>query len=383
LHLKIENLLHEQIIKTMRNMVPNSFMSSLLFLFFLRPVSATLFKANDLRFVGRFDLTREYPSADWSGSGVTMFVKNSHPSSSNENTNELVDISLTANLDDVSGAENTLYFAGVLLNCELLGIFEVSSANNIIQFSFSTSQDRPIDEIYIMKLTEGSNGDAQGQLSLKEYTLSNNTHIMPQQATQNIPRTCRNPNNLKLLIIGDSITAAYGVEGVNPCSFTAATQNFMYSYAYLTAQALGADLTTVAWSGKGVVRNYGDPNPTSVNPMPTYYNRTLATLSTEGKLNYWDPSRYTPDVVLVMLGTNDYSTTPNPSDEDFTTGLVDFITLIKRDYPSALIGAMCAPSNHGNQCMNIENATQITGASFVSMNSSLYVSPDGCDGHPR
>jgi lysophospholipase L1-like esterase len=280
-----------------------------------------------------------------------------------------------------------LYFVGVLIDCELLDIYEVSSVNNIIQFSFSASSSTSVHEIHVIKLTEGAYSDNQGDLALTGYNLSTNAHMVTQDVTNNIPQSCRNPNHLNLLIIGDSITAAYGVDGESPCTYSASTQNFLHSYAFLTAQALGADLTTLAWSGKGVVRNYGDVNPTSVNPMPTYYNRTLAPLSAEqgggGSNNYWDPRRYTPAVVLVMLGSNDYSTEPNPSDEDFTNGLVEFLSLIRSDYPSALIAAMCAPSNHGSQCANIEKAAAQTSSSFVAMDSSLYVSPDGCDGHPR
>ena len=336
-------------------------------------VSATSFNDNEFtRYVGRFDMSRDYPSADWSGSGITMFVNSSSSSS------EVIDVTLTTKVGAVSGADVMLYFVGVLINCELLDIYEVSSMNNVIQFSFLTSAGTSVDEIHVMKLTEGAYSDSQGELALTDFNLSTNAQMITQQPSRNIPPTCRNPSNLNLLVIGDSLTAAYGVDGVDPCSYSAATQNFLHSYAYL------AELTTLAWSGKGVVRNYGDPNPTSVNPLPTYYNRTLSPLSVDGvSANYWDPSRYMPDVVVVMLGSNDYSTSPNPSDEDFTSGLVDFLTLIATDYPTALLAAMCAPSNHGNQCVNIENATKITGSTYVSMNSSLYVYPNGCNGHPR
>ena len=38
------------------------------------------------------------------------------------------------------------------------------------------------------------------------------------------------------------------------------------------------------------------------------------------KGNYWSPSLFTPDVILVLLGTNDYSTEPTPTDEQFVSG---------------------------------------------------------------
>lgn len=349
-------------------------------LILLNEICGLSFQQNELRYVGRYDLSRDYPSADWSGSGITMFVNTSHLAGSD---GERVHMSLIASIGAVSGSESVLFFVGVLVNCELLGIYEVSSENNIIEFSYISSSNFRLDEIHIMKLTEGSYSENQGELALSGYELSPKSTLVIQDLALNFPPTCRSSGRLSLLIIGDSITAAYGVDGVDPCTYSASTQNFLHSYAYLTAQALGAELTTLAWSGKGVVRNYGDDNPTSENPMPVYYNRTLAPLSTsDAPTNFWSPDRYTPDVVLVMLGSNDYSTYPNPSDEDFTGGLADFLSRIKTDYPNALIGAMCAPSNHGNQCINIEKATVMTNSYYVGMNSSLYVYPNGCDGHP-
>ncbi len=35
------------------------------------------------------------------------------------------------------------------------------------------------------------------------------------------------------------------------------------------------NLSPAGWSGKGVVRNYGDVNQMSVDPLPSLYNRTL------------------------------------------------------------------------------------------------------------
>jgi hypothetical protein len=85
------------------------------------------------------------------------------------------------------------------------------------------------------------------------------------------------------------------------------------------------------------------------------------------------------------LGTNDYSTDPVPSDDQFTNGLVDFLNRIANDYPAAAIGAMCAPSARGNQCENIQKATTLVNVSNVRY---LFITPDvysggyGCDYHP-
>lgn len=64
-----------------------------------------------------------------------------------------------------------------------------------------------------------------------------------------------------------------------------------------------------------IISNYGDPNVTSVNPFPIYYPRSLANVPT----SQWD-FQYIPDAVVINLGTNDYSTQPQPPADIFVPG---------------------------------------------------------------
>ncbi len=112
---------------------------------------------------------------------------------------------------------------------------------------------------------------------------------------------------LKLEFIGNSITCAYGVEAQSEKDhFSNATENFYYSYANLTAQALNAQNMVVARSGIGIYRNYAGPQNGSKDNMSKWYDYTLIFDSTQ----VWNPKRYIPDVICVNLGTNDLSTTP-------------------------------------------------------------------------
>ena len=105
----------------------------------------------------------------------------------------------------------------------------------------------------------------------------------------------------RLEVIGDSISAGYGVEGADQyCSFTAATENHEKTYEAVAANKVGADLVTVAWSGIGMLRDYsGDTS----NNMPARYDLTLP-LSAGSS---WDFSRYVPGAVVINLGTNDFA----------------------------------------------------------------------------
>ena len=106
------------------------------------------------------------------------------------------------------------------------------------------------------------------------------------------------PRSIEFL--GDSLSCGYGNEGVSPCKFSASTENALRSFPILTANNFGANYSLTCWSGKGMVRNYADKNPTSVSPFPVYYPRTLA--NNEAKA--WNWEQFSPDAVVITLGTN-------------------------------------------------------------------------------
>jgi hypothetical protein len=78
----------------------------------------------------------------------------------------------------------------------------------------------------------------------------------------------------RIEIVGDSITCGYGNEGTDPCNFSAETENHYLTYGALAARMFGAELSTVAWSGKGVVNNFDND---VFEPLPQIYDRLLAT----------------------------------------------------------------------------------------------------------
>ena len=121
----------------------------------------------------------------------------------------------------------------------------------------------------------------------------------------------------RIEFLGDSITAGY----CNLCHEDPSLpsgyeqESFAASWAHLTCNAFGASCHTEAWSGRGLIRNCCDNNGTL---MPDIYRRTLATVTTEKPLrignasvsNAWDFSSSSfpaPDVIVINLGSNDYS----------------------------------------------------------------------------
>jgi hypothetical protein len=102
-----------------------------------------------------------------------------------------------------------------------------------------------------------------------------------------------------------------------------------------------------AISGIGMVRNYnGD---TSFKNMPEYYQQTLLSNSSAPA---WNFSSWIPDVVIILLGTNDFSTSLHDgeqfADRDdlktrFKTEYFNLISKIRVEYPDVKI--ICAATN--------------------------------------
>jgi lysophospholipase L1-like esterase len=145
----------------------------------------------------------------------------------------------------------------------------------------------------------------------------------------------------RIEFIGDSITCGYGNEGTSQYqSFTTKNENAYLAYGSVAARALGADQITVAWSGKGVIRNYGgDTN----EMMPELYPRILPYNSTLT----WDAGQWLPQVVVINLGTNDFSVGV-PDKEAFTTAYANFVQKIRSQYGDAHIYCAVGPMLNGD-----------------------------------
>ncbi len=144
----------------------------------------------------------------------------------------------------------------------------------------------------------------------------------------------------KFEFIGDSITCGYGIEATSPTTPNSRKyQNFTKTYAYLLSEMLDADYHVVAISGKGLVRNYGDPKDSSTDPLPFFYKRTFQGIDDE-----WDFNKWQPDVVFIALGENDFSTSPVPSGEKYYIAYKNFIKLIRNNYPASKIVMICTMS---------------------------------------
>ncbi len=126
--------------------------------------------------------------------------------------------------------------------------------------------------------------------------------------------------------IGDSITVGW-VGRDYPRH-----NQFGSSYALLAGEKLGWNATAVAFGGITLVPGSGSPDS---GGMPARYLRLGEYSAGEAAEKSWDTARYTPDTVVINLGTND-----SAADADFETAYVAFLEQLRGYYPEARLAAM-------------------------------------------
>ena len=157
--------------------------------------------------------------------------------------------------------------------------------------------------------------------------------------------------------IGDSITCAYGVE--SECEldmFTTKTENFMKSYAYLTAQKLDADYSAVSFSGFGVVSAFSDTGiKDAARLVPDFY--LYAGNLPEFRI-LWNFERKHHDIVVVFLGTNDinYVAAASEHEDEFKEGYLSFLKTVREKNPDSFIVCTMGTMGTGNVYKEIEKA---------------------------
>ena len=196
-------------------------------------------------------------------------------------------------------------------------------------------------------------------------------------------------------IIGDSISVGYGLDGTNPCPNSAAVENSPKTYGALAAEALDADYNIVAWSGRGLIRNYIDPSLDDQPAVPELYTRYGANDPAD---SYTFPEEWSPEVVIIGLGTNDwgYVDYRDPMDPAvFTETMVDFVRSIQVHYTNATFFLLSSPmlsdgypstedAQHSTQSEALQAAvTELGGDNIHFLDWPSQGSDVGCDYHPN
>jgi hypothetical protein len=296
-----------------------------------------------VRFVGRFDRAdAKGPRFAWSGSGLIAAFDGTS-----------VGVKLGG------GQQYTVVLDGVVKP----KLVPASAATTMIASGLPSG--RHVVELY--RRTEPEWGEAQ----FLGFDLGAGTLLPPPPAP---PR--------RLEVIGDSISTGFGDEGTDPCPYTIDTQNHYVTWEAVAARAVGAELITTAWEGKGLVCNVGD-GPCTM-PFPTYYDRTLPMRAD----STWDFASWQPHAVVINLGTNDFSSAVDPTPKQFADGYVAFLRHLRANYKDALILLTCGPMLGTTELQKVKDGMATAIATLAdprikSFDLAIQTGPTGCAGHPN
>jgi hypothetical protein len=201
--------------------------------------------------------------------------------------------------------------------------------------------------------------------------------------------------------IGDSWTAGYGnMSTSRDCAGTGGVNrnsNADAAFGALTARGHNADYQINAWSGMGMVRNYNGQTPETT--FRTYYETDLQALWNS---TVWPvPSTWKPQVVVIGLGINDFSTALNAGEKwptidalaaDYRTAYLAFIDKLRTRYGAGTQIVLTYPDLSymttalADSIQQIVKTRQDGGDARVSSvyydNNALGLDLLGCDWHP-
>lgn len=233
-----------------------------------------------------------------------------------------------------SGTSFTVAFKGTALKIKLKSpgsVFNVTVDEKTSVLNLATNEEsehliakdlKPgFHTVTVYKRTEAFYGEAHFQ----------GFEILGTPAPAKLPR----PKKRRIEFVGNSITCGYGIlDHVKEDAFSITTEDASMSYASVAARALNAEAYLVCASGRGVYRNFDGEMKETMLP---YYDK-VSPLSD----SRWDFSKWTPDMVLMNLGTNDFAM-GIPDSAAFTNAVLSLIQKIRAHYPKTPIVLMEGP----------------------------------------
>ncbi|WP_210490662.1 SGNH/GDSL hydrolase family protein [Rufibacter aurantiacus] len=194
--------------------------------------------------------------------------------------------------------------------------------------------------------------------------------------------------------IGNSITCGAAADPSEvPCGTGEYhdQHNAYMAYGPQVARAVKADFILSSVSGYGAYRNWNSNGPT----LPEVYEK----IDFQDKNpQRWDFSRFSPQIVSIALGTNDFSDgdgkTPRlPFDSaTFVKAYIGFVKNVKAIYPKAQIALLSSPMMNGAKKQALENCLSAVKAQVdatypaakpVALHFFKPMRATGCTGHPN
>ena len=310
---------------------------------------------------------------DWSNSGVSMNVKASQ-----------VKMALKAQ-NGSNATQGNRSYVQVYINGQKSQKILLKDGEHYYDIAIGLNPDE-VTEIKVLKVTEAN----FSYVDLKKITVKGSVEPINRKVK-------------KIEVIGDSISAGYGIlSEVGATGFKAVEEDSTYTYAALLADKLDAELTLLASSGSGVfmdssgLRSGETKNKKAANVWPDMYDYSVVARSQRGSAQStskkWDFTDDHPDIILVNLGTNDASNVAKLSQEDLNGGVAEavnsFLTKLTTIHPNSKI-VWCYGLMNNKLAKVIEDAVNDFAKNndkvfFIELPSQYEFSGvTGADSHPN
>jgi hypothetical protein len=227
----------------------------------------------------------------------------------------------------------------------------------------------------------------------------------------------------RIEIIGDSITCGAGVEATSAAApecmqnglttlmvggatpqtgYGQGVENGYLAYGSVLARSLDAEWHLTCTSGIGLVRNYYNRDNRT---MPVLYD--LVYPENTATTPRWDTTQFKPDVIVIGLGTNDFSLdSADPANpraalplDTFEQGYIQFIDQLATYYPGVTVVLVSSPILGDPQLTTLRTAVTDVAAYYARDGGAAAAeggAPDvrvfaavvdkvvgtGCGGHP-
>ena len=265
------------------------------------------------------------------------------------------------------------------LQYEIDGVYKgrIKVAGNSTDLITLTAQGAGKHSVWIYKATEAHTGP-----------------IFVQKVTaRNIKPLSVKPAPL-IEFIGNSITCGAAADPSEvPCGTGQYhdQHNAYMAYGPRVARELGTNYILSSVSGIGVYRNWNSSGPT----MPEVYEKL--DFQAQGSRS-WNFSNYSPKIVSIALGTNDFSNGDGvkprlPFDsKQFVASYVGFIRLVRSKYPEAQLALLSSAMVNGASREVLQNCLKSVKAevdgifpSFKPVELFFFepMQARGCGGHPN
>lgn len=174
---------------------------------------------------------------------------------------------------------------------------------------------------------------------------------------------------------GDSITSGHSVASTTGDTNSANGKDNYYTYASVAARNLDAEYHSISVSGIGL---YVDKWGFGGNMQTLYYDK-------ESSSTAWDFSNWTPQVVVINLGQNDYWGTYSQAGAE--QNYVSFARTLRGEYPDAHIilalGSMSATASASPWPGYLQNAVEVLNTSYNDPNVHDLIFPFSGGSHPN